>query len=431
MSIANWSLPKPLFSLANLAWLGGFLLLFWSPFWGAQRMPLLILLGVGLILHLQSRRWLPTGRAQRRWGVIFLLLWLPCLLATPGSLAPQASLNLSLVLLLHYWVGLALLSGLAGPGHPRMARWLGLLLLFWAADGALQFALGRDLFGVPISEDGRVLGPFAGNMHMGLFLVVLMPLLLWPLARTRPWLAILLFVPLGAISALAGARTNLVFAVLAALVLMPALPTWKHRIPLLLLSLSPALTIPFSPTLKERVLERNYDVMAPSASGTSGELFDKIDRISTSRLVIWENAGRMWLAHPWTGVGPGAFDRAYPHYATRASDPYRTANKEGKHAYHAHQMYISALAETGLIGLAGLLAGIALVVRWYRAASPLAREAANPWLACLAIIAFPINSQPVLFTGWWFPVVLLLLCGVLAALEGDARREPVLTGAQQ
>jgi len=411
-------MPKPLFTARNLAWLSGFMLVFWAPFWGGQRLPVLILLGIGIFLQVASRRMLPAGQAERRWGTIFLLLWIPCLLATPFSYNLQGSLTLCLVLLLHYWVGIALLHGLRQPRHAYAARAIGLTLLFWTVDGFIQFIFGRDLFGVPIpAGEMRILGPFDGNLHMGLFIVVLMPLLLWPLARTRPWTAMLLFVPLSAISTLAGARTNMVFALLVALVLLLRLPTWKHRFMLFLLSLSPALAIPFSPVLQERILQRNYAILDSTAGQNKQTPFERLDALSSGRLIIWESAGHMLRAHPLTGVGPAAFDTAYPKFATRANDPFRDADVEGKYAYHAHQMYVSVGAETGLIGLAGLLFGIALIVRWYRQAAPLAREAANPYAASLAVIAFPINSQPVLYSGWWFPIILLLLCGMLAALE--------------
>lgn len=400
------------------------MLVFWQPFWGEQRLPVLILIGVGIFLHAaaysDSRRLLPATQTERRWGKVFLLLWIPCLLATPYSYDLPGSLTLCLVLLLHYWVGIALLHGLRQPGHAYTAKAIGLTLVFWTADGLIQFLFGRDLFGVPLpSDEMRVTGPFEGNLHMGLFIAVLMPLLLWPLAKTRPWTAMLLFMPLSALSALAGARTNLVFVLLVALALLFRLPAWKHRVVLLLLSLSPALVIPLSPVLQSRM-----QVSATALSSDPGKieqtLFERLDAIASGRLTIWESGGRMLQAHALTGVGPAAFDTAYPQFASRAGDPFRHANAEGKHVYHAHQMYVSVAAETGLIGLAGLLAAIALIAHWYRQAGPPARAAAQPYLACLAVIAFPLNSQPVLYSGWWFPIVLLLLCGLLAALASAA-----------
>lgn len=417
MSILNLQIPSPLLTARNFAWLASFMLVFWAPFWSGQRLPVLILFGVGVFLHVVSRRLLPTGQAERRWGMIFLLLWVPCLLATPFSYNLQGSLTLCLVLLLHYWVGLALLHGLRQPGHALAAKAIGWTLVFWTVDGIVQFIFGRDLFGVSLeATEMRVTGPFDGNLHMGLFIVVLMPLVLWPIARSRPWTAMLLLIPFGAISAMAGARTNMVFVLLVALALMFRLPAWKHRVALLLLSLSPALVIPFSPVLQSRI-HTSSTALGGEPGNVERTLFEKLDTISSGRLILWESAGNMLRKHPLTGVGPAAFDTAYPNFVTRANDPFRNPNADGKYCYHAHQMYVSVAAETGLIGLAAFLFAIALIVRWYRQAAPPAREAANPYVASLAVIAFPINSQPVLYSGWWFPIVLLLLCGMLAALE--------------
>ena len=425
MFIVNWRLPSPPFSIPNLAWLGGFMLVFWAPFWGGQRVPVLFLLVLGLLLHIRTRKLIPAPTAQRRWGIIFLLLWLPCLLSAPFSLVPNASFTLCLVLLLHFWVGYALLTGLEGEGHTRLAWGIGLTLLFWSVDGAIQLTVGRDLFGVQLTpQEIRITGPFEGNLHMSLFICVMMPLLLWPLARVRPWSALFLFAFMSTVAFLSGARTSLAFSILVALMLLPRLPAWKYRAILLPFCLIPLLAIPLSPILLERVMQRDYlSVLKPSNSEVARDsLFDKVNHLLSGRLWIWETAGNMLLAHPLVGVGPAAFDSAYPQYATRTDDPFRIAKDDGKHAYHAHQMYIGSAAETGLLGLSGLLTCIFLVGRWYRSASLAARARGAPYLACLAIIAFPINSQPVLFSGWWFPIVLLLLCGLLSALEERTAR---------
>ena len=43
-----------------------------------------------------------------------------------------------------------------------------------------------------------------------------------------------------------------------------------------------------------------------------------------------------------------------------------------------------------------------------------------PFACSLFVASFPINSQPVLFTHWYFPVLLLLVCAMLAALVDDS-----------
>ena len=83
-------------------------------------------------------------------------------------------------------------------------------------------------------------------------------------------------------------------------------------------------------------------------------------------------------------------------------------------------MYVSIAAETGLIGLAAIIAAYILCVTWYFMATPTRRNLAWPFALSLFVASFPINSQPVIFTHWYFPVLLLLMCAMLAALVDES-----------
>lgn len=403
----------------GIAWFAGFMLVFWAPLPGGHRGPSFALFLLGVYLHGRSGFRLLESREARRFGFVFLLLFVPCAISTPFSIVPLSSLVATIVLGLYYWVGLALIHGMRQGGHGRLAWWVGVTLLFWAMDGAIQFLFGVNLFGSPIPDNGRVLGLFVDNMNLGRFLTVLMPLLLWPLARCHPWLALALFGLLSALASLTGMRTNIVFALLVAAGLFMFLDRWKHKIALPVLCLSPLLVIPFSPPLQDGLMDRDYAFWRETnVRQDPNELHERIDDILTHRWSIWETGWRMAQDRPLVGVGPHAFDPAYREYATRNHDPYKTDN--GSHVGHAHQMYVSALAETGFPGLAGMVASVWLGWRWYRDASAAGRRKAAPFATSLAVIVFPINSQPVLTAGWWFPIVLLLFCAMLVALEeGD------------
>lgn len=86
------------------------------------------------------------------------------------------------------------------------------------------------------------------------------------------------------------------------------------------------------------------------------------------RLAHWQAAINMADAHPFVGVGLGNYETAYPIYRV-PSWP--------RPLGHAHNDYLNLLAETGLVGLIGYLAGwIALVVwtlRALRQADPILR----------------------------------------------------------
>jgi len=87
-------------------------------------------------------------------------------------------------------------------------------------------------------------------------------------------------------------------------------------------------------------------------------------------MIIWETAGEMIKDRPLTGVGASALPRP-----TIIMRPARRIPSEAVAAYmggvyHAHQMYVSIAAESGINRLAGLLAAIAVLVRGYLQAAP-------------------------------------------------------------
>lgn len=384
----------------------GLMLLAWQPFTSGARLPsfLLLLLGGWLLFRKRIDR---SDPSVQRLGIIFMLLLGPILISLPGSFNPVGTALVAMVLILFFVAGLALMQGLKTEAdHAWLQRWLAIVLLAWLGDGYIQFIFGYDVLGIPMGSDGRMMGPFPDNLHFGLFMTVLMPVMLWRMAKEHPLAAIAIIALIGFAAGMSGARSNLLFYLLAIATLMPRFGWWHRALIVLALIVAVVAAAGQSETTSSKFQQF-------SAAPDEHSLFEKLDHILSGRMIIWETAGEMIKDRPLTGVGAGAFADAYDHYSTRPEDPFRS----GGGVYHAHQMYVSIAAESGLTGLAGLLASIALVVRWYFQASPGHRALAAPYAASLAVIAFPIQSQPVLYTAWWFPIVLLLLCGLVIALQ--------------
>ncbi len=397
------------------------LLVFWSPFMGGPRVFSALLAIMGGWLIYRERTALFARPAMQRWSIVFLLLWIPLLVSVPGSLKLSSSLKIAASLPVYFLAGAALIYSLRRDADRLwLAKGIGLTLVLWLADALAQYVFGHDLLGVALTADGRIVGFFEGNLRLALFVAVLAPIGLWLLWPARaPW-AIGLYVLAVFVSLLSGSRMTLAMLLLvAAGVYLRTI--WRYKLPFLLASLAVAgglMTLAASHPLVQERLERTRAI---------GEWnFTGIDTALSGRLTIWETAGRMIMDRPLTGVGAGAFRSAYDQYSSRADDPYRTGGGYEGGVYHAHQMYISIAAESGIIGLAGVLLALFLGVKWYWTAPRARRDQAWPFAFGLLVAVFPVNSQPVIYTHWWFPILLLLLCASLAAVSapGAGSSEP-------
>jgi O-antigen ligase len=352
-----------------------------------------------------------ASTAQQRWVVVFLLLLVPVLLSIPGSFSPRMSASIAMVLLLYFFAGVALVRSLRSREQREwLVKWTSIVLMVWIVDALVQYFSGHDLFGVLLTHDGRVLGPFAGTIRLPIYLALLLPVLLMWLMPRGLAVTLTAFGVAAALAMLSGVRAALFFLMVVAAGLFLRLPGGRQKwLVILTLMLMAGMAIALMPTLQERFV-RFGTLLEPT--------FQNLDHLLSYRLTIWDTAANMVRDRPLTGVGAGAFQAAYEHYSTMPGDVFL---RDQYRVYHAHQLYVGAIAETGLIGLFALLAILVLCIRWYWTAAPVRRDQAWPYALGLVVYAFPLNSQPVLYQQWLFPVLLLLLAAMLAALENDER----------
>jgi putative inorganic carbon (hco3(-)) transporter len=125
-----------------------------------------------------------------------------------------------------------------------------------------------------------------------------------------------------------------------------------------------------------------------------------------TRLSIWRTGLRTVQLFPLTGVGPGAFRHIYP--LLRPPDGEASA-------FHAHNYLLNAFAETGLVGIATLLAlwwtfGRAMMRAVARADGPrrtLALAVLSGFVATLAQSS--LDFIQVVILGCWIPFMALAL----------------------
>jgi O-antigen ligase len=402
----NWSVIRSLSHVQIGAFLALMIVVMLPIF--SPRLPSVLLSLLSGWLIWTQRTNLFASVAVRRLIGIFALLWIPMLLSIPTSFNPRYSAMVALAMAFYTLAGLAVIQALRGDVQRLwLAKWISVVMIVWMADGMIQYFFGYDLLGYPLTVDGRLTGVFHGSLALSGTLAILLPIAVWYFMRQRPLMVPAMFGGAGIVAVFVGTRNALVMLMIVAMGTLLRMPR-RYQLAMAVAVLVVAGAISLSPAMQQRLLRFE------EAKTTTYEYYN---RLLSWRLTIWETASRMVIDRPVTGVGVGMFAVAYDHYSTRPDDPFRTGGTFGG-GFHAHNVYMSIAAETGLFGFFGAIVAFVLCVKWYYAAPPSRREEAWPFGFSLLIAVFPLSGEYGIYKHSVYPVVLLLLCATLAALEG-------------
>ncbi|HEY0333340.1 MAG TPA: O-antigen ligase family protein [Stenotrophomonas sp.] len=421
-SAAEPSLPAPLPADAGRRaplWIIVFVALWPTPGLAETVLSLGALFAAWRLLRrrFQGGTQLLSGAAWALTSVLFFAYWLPEVLSAFDAVDVSLSLRKSasdLRYLPFMWLcaiavsnparrrrtfnGLAIIGGVWTLDALVQAA-TGVSPLFWCLD-QLKWAISGHGLCTPsevaaADRLGGVLGPC--NLKFGQTLASLTPFLLFA-AATRGRVAwALAALAAGIVIALAGSRAAWLTYLLVVL-----FSGWRliggRGMALVAGAALISLVALFylSPQLRERV-HRTEAMLTADHAG--------VDAALSGRAQIWGAALCMVREHPLNGVGARGFREAYP-----ACDPAPgkvPAWGDGP-AFHAHQILLEILAETGLVGLLLWLAGAAQAWRAWHFSSKAARAQARPAMVALLVTVFPLNTHLAFYSSFWGGLTLML-----------------------
>lgn len=385
------------------------------PLGRASEAPLLIGIVAGSILAWRQRARLRTDAGVRLATILFACYWLAALMSAPGAVAPEKTWSTVAALL--RFLPFALFACLALRKHswwPRLTDACAGVVVLWLLDAWVQIFTGWSLAGAETAD--RLSGIFgAGNLKLGPVLAVLSPFV-FAAARTRwGWRGLAVAFAFQLMPILfAGSRAAWLMYALVSL----AFVWMQTRMPLRFAAWSLAtvcaamLGIAVAWQHSGR-FDLRFDRTLLALQGSEQAL----DAASAGRLRIWHTALAMTAAHPLNGVGVRGFRYAYPQYASPGDAFVDAQTDEG--AFHAHQIVLEVLSETGGVGLLLWLAGGFCAIRaWQRAAATARERAYAPALALVAM-TFPLNTHLAFYSAWWGLLFWWLIALYCAALGAD------------
>jgi O-antigen ligase len=352
---------------------------------------------------------------------LFLCYWIPMVLSSFDSAVPQKSWMQSAAALRFLAAALALSVLLQAPSaRERMLRWSAWLLLFWACDAFVQLFFGRDLFGIPMHPD-RLNALFYDRYQLfGPTLAFLSPLVLEHARRRwRPWAWELTFAVLLGAVLVAGMRAGwLAMALVFATYMILMLRHENRELRRAVLTI-PALAVVVlvaaffaSPLLQERLdVTRAFTFGSERAAGPAAE--HAVDQSAMERIPIFRAALLMYRDHPVNGVGVRAYPYNYIDYALPGD--VHVAKSDGRYAAsHAHNIVLEVMADTGTIGLAGLVLVFVFALRHRRRTTPGERRDGFPFALAVFLIVFPLNSHFAIY-GTYTSSLIWFLVGLWSA----------------
>jgi O-antigen ligase len=154
--------------------------------------------------------------------------------------------------------------------------------------------------------------------------------------------------------------------------------------------------------------------------------YQTVDHALSRRLPIWETAIRMIEDNWLNGVGVRGFRYAYTAYAEEGNHfvAHLPAGQDVSLATHAHQLILEVMAETGVIGLIGLVGIFVQVVRIWLASSSYGRWWSLPFVVALVSLLFPFNSLLAFYSSWFAQQFWLLMALFIAV--SISNRDPIV-----
>jgi len=356
--------------LAKYSWLIVLLYIALLPTKSFYNIPIIILAAAGIILIYLHRNICYENDNIKRFGLVFLCIWVPMVLSLPDAVNFQESFRKVLTFTAYYLMGVAVISLLTNEARRKyLINGIGVLLVIWCLDAVWQSYAGSNLLGYPYET--QLSGVFYPKFRLGLILAILSPFYFEFIrhhAKKYSWLTLLL-IPYIYVIILSGNKNSWVMLVISVFLYTiylnysGSLSRLKksHVINALVICVAGIILLSnVDKIVPENKANRIEARMHSMISLLSGDI-DNAGATFQDRIIIWEGAIRVSRDHWINGVGPRGFRYIVDDYIVTDDKYYISEVAHG--STHPHQIVLEILTETGIIGVIGYLIFFILILK--------------------------------------------------------------------
>ena len=402
--------------LAKYSWLIVLLYIALLPTKSFYNIPIIILAVAGITLIFFQWTMCYENNNIKRFGLVFLCIWIPMILSLPDAVNFQESFRKVLSFAAYYLMGVAVIYLLTNEARRRyLINGIGVLLVIWCLDAVWQSYAGSNLLGFPYET--QLSGVFYPKVRLGLILAILSPFyfeFIRQHAKKYSWLALLL-IPYIYVIILSGNKSSWVMLVISVLLYIIYLSLSGSLSRLKKSHVIIALVICFTGIILlsnvSKIIPENKaiwieDRMHSMVSLLSGDI-DNAGASFQHRIMIWEGAIRVARDHWINGVGPRGFRYIVDDYIV--SDGKFYISEVARGSTHPHQILLEILTETGIIGVIGYLLFCILILKEAMKLIRGKNYDALPWIFPVIIAVFPINMYKAFYGHYTATLIWVLI----------------------
>ncbi len=382
--------------------------------------PFFLMAALGLYQCCRMPRDLLRDPAQRFAGLLFLCIWLPQLLALPDAANPGRSFETVAAYPHFFFAGVYIVRALQDARiREKLGLAISVIFSVWILDALLQYLAGANLFGYPY-QPGQLTGMFYPKISLGHLLAALAPVYFDTLRVRNPgrsWVWLLAALLLSAVVFLSGRRAAWLMAgISSAGYIIYLIRSGALTLRALALALLIGVMAGGAILATNTALARRTSSLLGLFSGNA----QLIDEAISHRLPLWGTAVNIATSHWINGVGPRGFRFVYREFGGE-DNFFLQQGRDGQ--THPHQLVLEVAAETGLIGLSGL------ILFWWLLAAASGRllrtvPASAPWLIAGLVAWLPVNAHMAFYGSYWSSVSWWVLLPLLALFGAAARESP-------